>query len=198
MDVPLVRTLIIDDNGNYATLLKAMLEEGRDPGFSVECAGSLASALARLEAEGFDLVLLDLNLPDSEGYATCEKIREAAPSLSIVIVSGFTEEEGSAVECLQRGAQDYLVKGNFDRKLLLHSVRYATQRKKIETEYQNAQRALVEANQMLVQKVRELDRLNTIMMGREERILELKEEVKALKTQLAGNAMMANQERFHA
>ena len=186
MERPLIRTLIIEDTANYAALLKEMLTESAPFEFSVTCAGTLTAGLAYLAKQSFDLVLLDLHLPDVEGSTGCEKIRAAAPSLPIIVVSATPEEEKFADECLQKGAQDYLTKGSFDQKLLLHSVRYATQRKKIETEYQLAQRALVEANQALVQKVRELDRLNTTMMGREERILELKEEIKALKAERAG------------
>ena len=184
MDRPLIRALIVEDNANYAALLKEMLtDENARFEFLVVCAGTLTSALTCLTEQSFDLVLLDLHLPDAQGTLGCEKIRTAAASLPIIVVSASAEEERFADECLQKGAQDYLTKGSFDQKLLLHSVRYATQRKKIETEYQLAQRALVEANQALVQKVRELDRLNMTMMGREERILELKEEIKTLKSQ---------------
>ena len=188
MERPPIRILIIEDKASYAALLKEMLTENPQRQFSVVCANSLSSGLDCLAKNGFDAVLLDLHLPDTEGCSGCEKIRAAAPALPIVMVSATPEEDGFADECLEKGAQDYLTKGYFDEKLLLHSIRYAMQRKKIETEYQKAQRALVEANQALVQKVRELDRLNATMMGREERILELKEELKALKTRCADNA----------
>ena len=176
-----IRILVVEDNGNYAELLKEMLAEDPAHAFLATFADTISSALACLAKRDFDIVLLDLRLPDSEGCSACERIRAAVPALPVVIVSATPEEEGFADECLDRGVQDYLTKGNFDHKLLIHSLRYAMQRKKIETEYQKAQRALVEANQALVQKVRELDRLNTTMMGREERILELKEELRALK-----------------
>ena len=185
MSVSLIRALIIEDNAMAAEALKEMLTTDQDQGFAVECTGSLKAGLERLSKASFDLVLLDLDLPDARGSITCEKVRTAAPSLPIVIVSGSSEEQSVAADCLQRGAQDYLMKGRFDQQLLLHSVRYASQRKKIETEYQMSQRALTDANQALVDKVNELDQLNSLMMGREERILELKEEIKGLKARIS-------------
>ena len=180
-----LQILIIEDNVPYAELLKEMLSpDGHGTVFWPESAGSLSAALAVLAGRKFDAALLDLHLPDGNGASVCETVREASPDLAIVIVSGSTEEQGSAAECMLKGAQDYLVKGEFDRKHLWHSLRYAVRRNKIESDYKAAQHALVEANRKLVEKVKELDRLNAVMMGREERILEMKEEIKALKEQL--------------
>ena len=181
MEQRTLRTLIVDDNVPYAECLKEMLAEGGETTFSVEQAGSLAQGLERLAKESFDVVLLDLKLPDGEGPSVCEAVHAASPSAAIVIVSGSLDERGNAAKCLQKGAQDYLVKEDFERKYLLHSMLYAVQRKKVENDYRDAQNALVEANRALVEKVIELDRLNAIMMGREERIIEMKEEIKTLK-----------------
>ena len=191
METPL-RTLIIEDDASYAELLKEMLTEDRKSAFSVVHAGSIAAALQRLAEGGFDLVLLDLRLPDAQGATGCEAVHAAAPHLPIVVVSGSAEEETSVTGCLQKGAQDYLVKGEFDRRHLLHSVRYAVQRNKVEADYRAARTALVDANKSLVEKVRELDRLNAIMMGREERILEMKEEIRTLREQLMKSMRLAS------
>ena len=179
--MPLIRTLIIEDNPGYAELLKDMLSSAQEGDFAVTHAMTLASGLEFLSGGDFDLALLDLRLPDAAGYTACEKVRASAPRLPIVVVSGYSPDEEFAVRCLRIGAQDYLEKGQFDQRLLLHSVRYAFQRKRIEIAYQIAQQALVETNRKLVEKIGELDRLNAILMGREERILELKDEIRALK-----------------
>jgi CheY-like chemotaxis protein len=184
MGILSLRTLIVEDDPGYAELLKEMLVSSRDLAFTAECTNTLAEGLTMLTAGHFDLLLLDLHLPDAKGPAACEAVRAMAPLLPIVVVSASLDEEGMAEECLQRGAQDYLVKGDFDQKHLMHSLRYAAQRKKIEAASKATQSALVEANRALIEKVRELDQLNAIMMGREERILEMKDEIKALKEKL--------------
>ena len=84
------------------------------------------------------------------------------------------------MEAMEKGVQDYLTKGDFNFQILLRSLRYAILRKKMEE-------ALKDANRALREKLEEFDRLNQIMMDREERILELKKEVKRLKTQLSDN-----------
>ncbi len=187
METRPLRTLIIEDDAICAQLLKEMLAvdgAGEVP-FVVDLASSLSQALVQLSKNSFDIALLDLRLPDAQGTDTCAAISSIAPSLAIVVVSGSSEQEGNSTECMEKGAQDYLVKGVFDRKHLLHSLRYAYQRKKIETEFKAAQQALLEANRALVEKVHDLDRLNAVMMGREEKILEMKEEIKRLNEQLA-------------
>ncbi len=191
METEKLRTLIIEDNLASAELLKEMLAKSVDVEFLTQTAGSLADGLEWLAQDRFDLVLLDLTLPDARGASTCRAIIEAAPSLPIVIVSGSSESDGCASECLQMGAQGYLTKGDFDGRHLIHSVRYAIRRKGIEHEYENVQNALLEANRNLTEKVRELDRLNAVMMGREERILELKDELRGLKERLSKRAESA-------
>ena len=185
MEQSLIRTLVIEDNESYAELLKEMLSNARDPKFEIIQAASLKSALELLSKGKFDLILLDLRLPDAAGHTACERIRVTNQKLPIVVISGYSPDEEFAVRCLQIGAQDYLEKGQFDQRLLLHAIRYAFQRKRIETDYQTAQRAVVEINHKLMEKVGELDRLNAILMGREERILELKEEIKKMKAPTA-------------
>ena len=186
MEIRPLQTLIIEDDAICAQLLKEMLavEGAGEVPFAVDFASSLSQALVQLSKNSFDIALLDLHLPDVQGTDACAAVSAMAPSLAIVVVSGSAEQDGYATECMEKGAQDYLVKGDFDRKHLLHSLRYAHQRKKIETEFKATQQALLEANRALIEKVHDLDRLNAVMMGREERILEMKEEIKRLNEQL--------------
>jgi signal transduction histidine kinase len=118
--------LLIEDNSGDADLVRLRLVEGRRQ-VRVECVSRLSEALAFLAKETPSLVLLDLNLPDSRGADTFRKIREMAPDVPVVILSG-QDDEGMAVKALHQGVQDYLVKGDLSSKQLERAMRYAVER----------------------------------------------------------------------
>jgi sigma-B regulation protein RsbU (phosphoserine phosphatase) len=126
MDRPEPHVLLIEDNPGDADLVRLRLTEGR-PELRVECVPRLADALASLERETPSLVLLDLNLPDSHGADTFRKVREKAPHVPVVVLSG-QEDEGMAIKALHQGVQDYLVKGDISSKQLERAMRYAIER----------------------------------------------------------------------
>ncbi|HEV3329891.1 MAG TPA: response regulator [Bryobacteraceae bacterium] len=140
-----IRVLLIEDNIVDALFVEESLAGTSDPVFVVHKADQLASGLARLEAGGVDALLLDLCLPDSEGLATFRRAQATGPGMPIVVLSGDTDEE-IAVEAVQAGAQDYLVKGHYNRDLLTRSLRYAIERKR-------TQQALSELAQRLTHHV---------------------------------------------
>ncbi len=98
-------------------------------GYTLSTADRLAAALSLLEKETFDVLLLDLSLPDSSGFESLRKLRDKAPGLPIVVLTGNSDED-FAVQAIDLGAQDYLVKGEFDGAILSRSIRYAIGRKK--------------------------------------------------------------------
>ena len=122
--------LLIEDNPVDARLVSGLLKVSSE---SLNCRpiSRLADALQVLNAVQFDVILLDLNLEDSSGYETFSRIHQAASSAAIVVLSGSDDEE-LAIRTVREGAQDYLVKGSFDGRLLLRSVRYAFERKQAE------------------------------------------------------------------
>jgi diguanylate cyclase (GGDEF)-like protein len=85
------------------------------------------------EDSSFDVVLLDLGLPDSQGMETVERMVTAAPEIPIVVLTGINDPE-LGVEAVQRGAQDYLPKGHFDSHLMIRAIRYAIERHRIKEE----------------------------------------------------------------
>src|SRR6202043_82873 len=87
----------------------------------------LDKALARLSSEHFDVVLLDLSLPDEQGVNPLLRAHPHGPKGPIVILPG-RDDEAVAVRAVRAGAQDYLVKGRVDGDLLVRSMRYATER----------------------------------------------------------------------
>jgi len=124
-----VRILLIEDNPDDAWLLQALLAGARGASFHLECADRLAAGLARLAAGEHDVVLLDLSLPDSQGFEAFVAVQRQAPDVPIVILSGL-EDEALALKTVQAGAQDYLVKEQTDGRLLVRAIRYAIERKR--------------------------------------------------------------------
>jgi PAS domain S-box-containing protein len=121
-----LRVLLVEDNAVDAKLITGLL---RSP--CVECSHvmRLDEALLRLGSDHPDVILLDLNLDDSAGYETFHRVRQATARAAILILSGSNDEE-LAIKTVREGAQDYIVKGSFDGRLLLRSIRYAIERKK--------------------------------------------------------------------
>jgi|GEM_PF-2875409 len=122
--------LMIEDNPVDAHLIKELL--GNDASrFSLIQVSRLAEGLSRLEQGDIDLVLTDLGLPDSNGLDTLIQLLHQVPEIPIVVL---TSNEDNAVvdQAMIQGAQDYLVKGQFDRNTLLRSLRYALARNRAE------------------------------------------------------------------
>jgi len=133
MDDNRINILLIEDNPGDVRLIREMLAEGKDARFKLECVDRLSTGLARLASNNIGLILLDLGLPDSEGFDTFAKAYAEAPRVPIIVLSGLTDED-LAMKTVQRGAQDYLVKGNLDSYSLLRAIRYAIERKRSEEE----------------------------------------------------------------
>src|SRR5262245_31042654 len=124
--------LLIEDNAEHVEFMEQLLAASQGVAlFQLRVADSLKSGLDSLRAGGVDLILLDLTLPDSDGLETFIRVVEAAPDLPIVVMSGINDV-GLAIETVQLGAQDYLVKGHVDNHLLVRSIQYAMERKRIQ------------------------------------------------------------------
>lgn len=149
-----IRALLIEDSLVYAQLVLEMIKEARGVAISIEHSFRLSAGLERLRQEQFDIILLDLTLPDSFGLETLKRTRAEASNLPIVVMTSLDDEEFT-LQALQMGAQDYLVKGEFDTNLLVRSMRYAIERKRSEV-------ALRESEQILSVIFREIPSLITI------------------------------------
>lgn len=130
---PAIRVLLIEDDPGDADLVKIVLAESANPTFQVTWADRLKSGLDALAAHSADVVLSDLGLPDSQGIETFLRVHAQAPTVPIVLMTGF-DDETFAVEAVRHGAQDYLVKGSVDGKLLARVIRYAIERKRVAEE----------------------------------------------------------------
>jgi signal transduction histidine kinase len=132
--IPL-KVLLIEDSVMYVRLLRAMLESLEYYRFEIAHADRLSVALAHLAQQRYDLILSDLNLPDSEGLTTFYAVSEQAAEEPIVVLSS-DEDEHMAMQAVQGGAQDYLVKSSVNASMLARSISYAVERQRMRIELQ--------------------------------------------------------------
>lgn len=128
-----LKILLIEDNPGDARLFLEMLQDAPQMDFKVECADRLQTALHLLGVEPFDVVVTDLNLPDSAGLETFMEVAQAAPNTAIVVLTGVRDWETGKV-AVDEGAQDYLVKDDISSSLLTRTIVYSWQRKQLERE----------------------------------------------------------------
>jgi diguanylate cyclase (GGDEF)-like protein len=136
MSTEKVKILLIEDSPVEVLIMRALLakaESAQIPGLpclDLVSANSLTEGLERLNEGGFELVLLDLSLPDSEGLETLAGVRAQGPQVPVVVLT-WSGNEALAVQALQLGAQDYLVKGQLDPQVVVRAIRYAIERHRL-------------------------------------------------------------------
>ncbi len=144
-----INLLLVEDNPGDVRLFKEFLKSSGDGAFHMEHVSSLASGLNRLHHNHLDLILLDLALPDGTGLQTLQDVHHASPQIPIIILTG-SQDETLAMESLQNGAQDYLIKGQVNGDLLVRAVRYALERftlfQKVREEQQRYELAAIGSN----------------------------------------------------
>lgn len=127
-----LQVLLVEDSPADALLVEVALEETVPP-VSLVHATRLNDAIDVLTQQEFDIVFLDLGLPDSQGLGSFERIHTVAPQVPIIALTGLSDEK-MAIDALQSGASDYLIKGQSGSALLERSMRYAIERKKTENQ----------------------------------------------------------------
>ncbi len=124
--------LLVEDNRGDARLLQEMFKERDTVHCTLNHVESMMAAEQHLAEHAVDLILLDLGLPDADGLGAIRRIRAAAPSIPLVVLTGLDDDE-LAVQALHEGAQDFLIKGQIDTRGLLRAMRYANERKRLES-----------------------------------------------------------------
>ena len=136
-----LQVLIVEDNELDARSMVKALQANREITFEVVRVAELGAAVERLHHAHFDCILLDLSLPDSVGLVSVDVLSEEAPGCPIVVLTGL-DDPGTALEAVERGAQDYLSKGRVDAESLGRSIRYAVARQHSEMALRSAQAQL--------------------------------------------------------
>jgi two-component system, cell cycle sensor histidine kinase and response regulator CckA len=166
--------LLVEDNRLERQFVADMIAEQPGRGFVVKATETLTEGFEFLRQNEVNLVLLDLNLPDSQGIETLSTLVSSVRSIPIIVISAL-EDEKIALEALSKGASDYLLKGHFDGHSLVRSMRYALERKRIEEDLRLAHLGLEEKVQ---ERTLELRRINERLAAE---IAERKEMEKQLK-----------------
>lgn len=122
-----IKVLLVEDEQLFADLHRTMLAGGYAHRFEICHVKSFSDAREWLRQRSFDVILLDLTLPDSDGLTTYLHMKSAAPATPIIVLSGVTDEN-IALQAMRDGAQDYLVKGEVDGRILTRVIRYAIER----------------------------------------------------------------------
>ncbi|MBS1142812.1 MAG: response regulator receiver modulated diguanylate cyclase/phosphodiesterase with sensor(s) [Proteobacteria bacterium] len=122
-----LHVLLVEDNPDDAGLIEGALSHGGANTFAIEPAVCLADALALLGKGRFDIILLDLGLPDAQGLTVFEQVSRAAPNALILVLCAESDEE-TARQAVQNGADDYLIKTPADARWLLRTLNYLMER----------------------------------------------------------------------
>lgn len=122
-----IKVLLVEDNPGDARLVQETLAEVDSPVFELTHVERLSQARQRLAEEQFDVVLLDLVLPDKPRMGSLIEIHDQASRVPIVVLTGL-DDETMASWTLEEGAQDYLIKGQTDKDSLVKCIRHAIQR----------------------------------------------------------------------
>ncbi|MGO8796536.1 MAG: ATP-binding protein [Candidatus Sulfotelmatobacter sp.] len=129
MDDKRIRALLVEDNPGDAFLVQEQLSPMGDR-FDLECTEDLSAAMRSVAIRQPDVVLLDLDLPDSRGTDTVRKMIHKAPRVPVLVLTGRDDEE-MGIQAVQEGAQDYILKGNLDGGHLTRAIKYAIERQSL-------------------------------------------------------------------
>ncbi|ELS00603.1 diguanylate cyclase (GGDEF) domain-containing protein [Xenococcus sp. PCC 7305] len=148
-----IKTLLVENNKRDAFLLRKKLVKTEEVQFNLTHAERLETAVSFLHQESFDIVLLDLSLPDSKGLETLLTLEKIAPNLPIVLLTGF-KDEIIALKAVRQGAQDYLVKEQTTTDVLVRSINYAIERMHYLEKISQSEERLQKVNQQLERQVK--------------------------------------------
>lgn len=146
--------LFVEDNIFQARLTISIIETHL--GMRLTHVTTLAETIAKLKTERYDLILLDLNLPDSSGLQTLISIQQTAPASAVIIITA-REDENLAQEAVEHGAQDFIHKSNLDPELLRRSIRYAILRHQTQMELHVLKQRQEDAIRQTLPEIEELD-----------------------------------------
>lgn len=145
-----IKVLLIEDNPADAKLVEIYLNESSMMIPEITRVMELKKGLLMMEEQDFDIVLLDLTLPDSTGFSTVQTLLEEFPAQTVIVMTGL-DDETVALNSVKAGAQDFIVKGQFDSNLLSRTIIYAIERHQLQIKLENYARAIKLNEQRLLE-----------------------------------------------
>lgn len=139
-----MHVLLVEDSPTDADLLRRVFLRSGKEHWQMTQVERLANAIAQCQENSFDVVLLDLGLPDSDGLETVTEFRANVPTMPVVVLTMMDDDE-LALQVMAHGAQDYLVKDQITTQLLVRSLRYAIEREQIFQQLKNSERKILNA-----------------------------------------------------
>jgi diguanylate cyclase (GGDEF)-like protein len=159
-----LRLLLVEDDPRDARVVESMLRSSVAPEFEVVTVARLSMARAALDEDEFDLVVLDLGLPDSSGLSAILELQPYTADIPFILLTGKSDEK-MALAALQHGAEDYLVKGDANRETILRSIRYALERHRSVRDLARVTRELQQVN-VTLERLTLLDPLTELLNRR--------------------------------
>ena len=159
MNPRLITLLLVEDNPGDAYIIQHLMKDSASTQVQLHHVDQLEAAIQQLDSQTFDVVILDLSLPDSQGLDTLSALVDRFPQIPIVVLTGLADEE-LAIQAVQQGAQDYLVKDQVSETGLNRSIRYAIERQRIEEALKQRTSELEVANQELEKRTAQLEAAN--------------------------------------
>jgi diguanylate cyclase (GGDEF)-like protein len=136
MDSKIIKILYVEDEIDHAILIGEFIKEITNVNYEMTHVQQLEEALLELDNERYDIVMLDLSLPDKQGLDTITTVCERAPDIPVVVMTSM-KDESMAIKALQKGAEEFLVKGEMNSHALSRVLRYAIIRHKGRVELQS-------------------------------------------------------------
>ena len=134
-----IKVLLLEDSPEDSRLLSLFLSEANSADFQITHVDRVSEGLRKLSQDRFDVILVDLSLPDSQGLDTFQTLHTKAPDMPILVLSGL-DDEMLASRAVREGAQDYLVKGQVDAHILARAISYAIERHRSDQALQESEK----------------------------------------------------------
>lgn len=169
-----ITILLIDSSSEFLGFYRKILDKNDNYSFRIEHTENISKGLETILKGKIDLVLLDFLLPDyTSKVDALIRLHAHAPSIPVIVLAD-PKYEPYAIKALNQGAQDYLIKGHIDHKLLVRSIRYALKNKRLENKNQQLENLVKERSNKLIEADKQLQEKLFIDKWAEEKLVDLK------------------------